>query len=544
MGEAVTRRFKIEGMACTACEAAVERAAKRTAGVMWAKASLADASLEAEYAEGADANAVGKALMAAIEASGYEATPLNARPCPAQAGPSGTVAPTGRIATGRMPGTVGGAGAPETRGNSAGTAPDTAAQASAGIKGGAHQTGKGPAQEKPCAKATCSASAHRPTHAKAVCSALLSLAIVCGLALLLFLAHQLGLTDVFLAFPTVGTETMAYPALFGVGLLTSVHCIAMCGGLNLGESLIGGDGRRDGADTARSSHLASSLRSPALYNAGRLVSYSAIGALLGLVGSAFSVSPLARAAVGVVAGIMMMVLGLSLAGAIPPGLVSNMLPKGLVKRLGKVTCALRSRGPFLLGVANGLMPCGPLQAMQLYAIATGDPVRGALSLFAFCLGTVPLMFVAGSVISALKARWRRAIMHVGGAALVLFGLVAAGNGLALAGVATPWSGINVDTEAAAVATMGADGVQRVTVEVDYGSYQDVHVKAGAPVELTFHVPEGKLIGCNASLSIPAFGVTADLSEGDTTVAFTPTQPGTYPYSCWMGMIKATIVVEG
>ena len=348
----------------------------------------------------------------------------------------------------------------------------------------------------------------------------------------------------FLAFPTVGTETMAYPALFGVGLLTSVHCIAMCGGLNLGESLIGSDGRRDGAGMARSSHLASSLRSPALYNAGRLVNYSAIGALLGLVGSAFSVSPLARAAVGVAAGIMMMTLGLSLTGAIPPGLVSNILPKSLVTRLTKVTCALRSRGPFLLGVANGFMPCGPLQAMQLYAIATGDPVRGALSLFAFCLGTVPLMFVAGSVISALKARWRRAITRVGGAALVLFGLVAAGNGLALAGVATPWSGVGAATPSAAVATVGADGVQRATVEVDYGSYQDVEVQAGIPVELTFHVPEGKLIGCNASLSIPAFGVTADLSEGDTTVTFTPTQPGTYPYSCWMGMIKATVVVEG
>ncbi len=542
MGETVTRRFKIEGMACTACEAAVERAAKRVAGVAWAKASLTEELLEAGYAEDADADAVDKALAAAIEAAGYEASALDIHPCPAQAGASGTAASARRIAADRMPGITGGAGASEKRGGSAGASPDAAAQASAGIKGGARQTGKGPAQEKPRAKAAHSGSTHGPTGAKMARSILSSLAIVCGLAILLFLARQLGLTDVFLAFPTVGTETMAYPALFGVGLLTSVHCIAMCGGLNLGESLIGDDGRLPGA--SRPGRLGSSLRSPALYNAGRLVSYSAIGALLGLVGSAFSVSPLTRAVVGVAAGIMMMVLGLSLTGAIPPGLVSNILPKSLVKRLGKASRALRSRGPFLLGVANGFMPCGPLQAMQLYAIATGDPARGALSLFAFCLGTVPLMFVAGGVISALKARWRRAIMRVGGAALVLFGLVAAGNGLALAGVATPWSGINIDTEAAAVATMGADGVQRATVKVDYGSYQDVHVKAGAPVELTFHVPEGELIGCNASLSIPAFGVTADLSEGDTTVAFTPTQPGTYPYSCWMGMIKATIVVEG
>lgn len=109
MGEAVTRRFKIEGMACTACEAAVEHAAKHAAGVVWAKANLADASLEAGFAEGADADAVDKALVAAIEASGYEATPLDVRPCPAQAGASDTAAPAGHITTGRIPGAVPGA---------------------------------------------------------------------------------------------------------------------------------------------------------------------------------------------------------------------------------------------------------------------------------------------------------------------------------------------------------------------------------------------------------------------------------------------------
>ena len=85
--------------------------------------------------------------------------------------------------------------------------------------------------------------------------------------------------------------------------------------------------------------------------------------------------------------------------------------------------------------------------------------------------------------------------------------------------------------------------QRATVEVDYGSYQDVRLKAGLPAELTFHVAEGKLIGCNSSLSIPAFDIHADLSTGDTVVSFTPTKAGTYPYACWMGMIKATIIVE-
>jgi sulfite exporter TauE/SafE len=46
------------------------------------------------------------------------------------------------------------------------------------------------------------------------------------------------------------------------------------------------------------------------------------------------------------------------------------------------------KGPLYVGLLNGLMPCGPLQAMQLYALSTGDPVKGALSMLVFSLGTV------------------------------------------------------------------------------------------------------------------------------------------------------------
>lgn len=474
MGQVAPRCFAVKGMACTACEAAVERAATQVARVERAKASLAGAALEVAYAAGTDVASADAAVIAAVAAAGYEAV-LSDTPEVAE-----TLPGSGRVRR----------------------------------------------------------------RARALRSLAACAGIVCALALLLSLARFLGLTGVFSAFPTVGTETLAYPALFGVGLLTSVHCIAMCGGLNLGESLLdASSGKAEGVGRrAVTPRPLVALRSPALYNAGRLVSYSAIGAALGLLGSAFSVSAGARAAVGVVAGVAMAGMGLVLAGALGPGSLSRVLPKGLARRLGSLAGAARARGPFLLGLANGFMPCGPLQAMQLYAVATGDPLHGALSLFVFCLGTVPLMFVAGGAIGALKARWRRAVMRVGGAALVLFGLVAVGNGLALAGVATPWSGVVGLQGAVVVATADADGVQRATLVVDYGSYQDVQVKAGMPVGLTFHVPEGVLNGCNASLGIPAFGVTADLAEGDTTVAFTPEEAGTYPYSCWMGMIKANVVV--
>ena len=53
--------------------------------------------------------------------------------------------------------------------------------------------------------------------------------------------------------------------------------------------------------------------------------------------------------------------------------------------------AVAGKSSYYIGLANGLMPCGPLQAMQLYALSSGNWWRGALSMFCFCLGTIPLM---------------------------------------------------------------------------------------------------------------------------------------------------------
>ena len=61
-------------------------------------------------------------------------------------------------------------------------------------------------------------------------------------------------------------------------------------------------------------------------------------------------------------------------------------------------------GPFYIGLLNGLMPCGPLQAMQIYALGTGSFVMGAASMFFFSVGTVPLMFGFGVLSSILSKK--------------------------------------------------------------------------------------------------------------------------------------------
>ena len=85
------------------------------------------------------------------------------------------------------------------------------------------------------------------------------------------------------------------------------------------------------------------------------------------------------------------------------------------------------------------------------------------------------------------------------------------------------------------------GVQQAVVRVQGGySPATVRVKAGRPVRLTFDRQEAS--GCSDVVSIPAFGVRAALAPYQTTtVEFTPAEPGSYAFTCGMGMLRGEIV---
>ncbi len=88
----------------------------------------------------------------------------------------------------------------------------------------------------------------------------------------------------------------------------------------------------------------------------------------------------------------------------------------------------------MVGLLNGLIPCGPLQAMQLYALTTGSVLTGALSMLLFSLGTVPLMLGAGALFSALKGKFVYTVQRVSAVLVVFFAVVMAASAVNLIGV--------------------------------------------------------------------------------------------------------------
>ncbi|PKL25758.1 MAG: hypothetical protein CVV47_03700 [Spirochaetae bacterium HGW-Spirochaetae-3] len=374
----------------------------------------------------------------------------------------------------------------------------------------------------------------------------------------LAIAIGTGLAAAFFALDRSGLATFApgrgatAAALAASGILASFHCVSMCGGIALSQAL-----RAGSATVSRWASLKSSI----IYNVGRISGYTAIGALVGSLGSVLDLGPRGRAAVMFIAAAFMAVMGLRLAGLMP----APRRRDGSV--LTRIRDAVGSRaaglGPFAVGLANALMPCGPLQAAQAFALASGSAVGGALAMFAFSAGTVPLMLAFGAGGSLLSRRFRSMAARAGGVLVLFLGVASFGRAWALAGLGIPGSGspITLAGTAGTVATAAAgptpsgtpptggaavaaarDGYQEVVFALAPRAYRKIVVAAGVPVKWTIRAAAKDINGCNNAIVVPAYDLVKDLVPGDNVIEFLPDRPGTIQYSCWMGMIRSTIEV--
>lgn len=389
-------------------------------------------------------------------------------------------------------------------------------------------------------------------------------AIALGAGLLLAAAYLLASSaGIFSALPTVDAS-LGYGMLFVVGLLTSVHCVAMCGGIALSQSLGAPSG---GAEAAKgSAGKAARLLPGLLYNSGRVLSYALIGGIVGALGSAFAFSPAGKGAIAGAAGLFMVYLGLKMLGVLPSLPASPLrLPAGLDRAIGRLRSFAAGRGPFAVGLLNGLMPCGPLQTMQLYALGTGSFLAGALSMFVFALGTLPLMLGFGLMAALLPRKTLPALLKAGAVLVIVLGAVTLARAANLAGLSLPGlaagrgssslaliqdgfrpasGGGGAASEKAGegiVATLG-EGSQSVVTGFKDGQYLPFTVQAGVPLKWTIRVRDSDLNGCNNPLTVPAYAISKTLVPGDNLVEFTPKEPGSITYTCWMGMVSSRITV--
>ena len=199
---------------------------------------------------------------------------------------------------------------------------------------------------------------------------------------------------------------------FFVGLLGSFHCIGMCGPIAI-------------ALPVSNSNNLSFVAGRLLYNLGRVVTYSFLGAVFGLLGSRLIISGFQQS-VSIALGIAIVIAVL-----IPPKYKAKISQHKLVQ---KITLPLKSgisdlfklgtfSAMFLIGILNGFLPCGLVYVALAGAVASGDAISGSAVMILFGLGTIPTMFAATIFGKFINLNIRRKISKAVPVFALLLGLL-------------------------------------------------------------------------------------------------------------------------
>lgn len=198
-------------------------------------------------------------------------------------------------------------------------------------------------------------------------------------------------------------SAIEFSIIFGLGLVSSLHCVQMCGPVVVSFSL---SLSRNTASQQMLAHLS--------YSLGRLLTYSALGAVAGLTGQGFGlVGKLAGVEniVAVVAGTLMMLAGLLMLDLLPHRFLHRFDPlrytSKFFKPLGSRIASPTIASKFVLGLMLGFLPCGLIYAALLKAMAAGTALAGSLTMMAFGLGTVGALFALGVLSSAFSLKLAR-----------------------------------------------------------------------------------------------------------------------------------------
>lgn len=202
-----------------------------------------------------------------------------------------------------------------------------------------------------------------------------------------------------------------------------------------------------------------------------------------------------------------------------------------------INIKVKTTNPFVIGLLNGLMPCGPLQAMQIYALSTGSFYKGFISMFLFCLGTIPLMLSISLIFNIFKGKKRVILNKIASVLILILSITMLLRGISTLGINYSFL-FNNNYNNAVI----HNDYQEVSIKLSYGSYEDIVVKKGIKVKLIINVDKKYLKGCNNVIMINKFNIKQELKEGENIIEFTPDEVGTFSMNCWMNMITNNIKV--
>ncbi len=301
------------------------------------------------------------------------------------------------------------------------------------------------------------------------------------LVLLYLIGKELGLFTISLK--STGNYG-SLPIVFLVGLTAGIStCMALVGGLVLAASA-------RFVEKHPQATLLQKFKPHLFFNVGRIISFFILGGIIGYAGSFFQLSTTALGLLTIAVGAVMVIMGLQLTEIFPrlSGLQFT-LPKGISRALGikeQTEKEYSHKNSFMLGASTFFLPCGFTQAMQLFAISSGSPLTGALTMGIFALGTAPGLLGIGGLTSVIKGAFTKPFFKFAGLVVIFMAVFNISNGLNLSGI-----DVNAFLKQSPVSTNQADsnvtmenGIQIVKMTQTASGYSpnSFTIKRGIPVK--------------------------------------------------------------
>ncbi len=331
------------------------------------------------------------------------------------------------------------------------------------------------------------------------------------------------------------------PIVLLVGLTAGVStCMALVGGLVLASSA-------RFVEKHPQATLLQKFKPHLFFNAGRIISFFVLGGVIGYVGSFFQLSTTMLGILTIAVGGVMVLMGLQLTEIFPrlTGLQFT-LPKGLSRALGIKKQSEKEyshKNSFLLGASTFFLPCGFTQAMQLFAISSGKPLTGALTMGVFALGTAPGLLGIGGLTSVIKGSFAKPFFKFAGLIVMFMAVFNISNGLSLSGIDVNAIFKQIPQSAVADSNVTVEnGVQIVKMTQTATGYSPntFTIKRGLPVK--WIITSEDAFTCAASIVSPQLGIRKNLEAGQNIIEFTPSEADQIRFTCSMGMYSGSFNV--
>lgn len=245
--------------------------------------------------------------------------------------------------------------------------------------------------------------------------------VTLAFAILFVALQKMGIVNL------VGGGTVTYGTSFVIGVIASLStCMAVVGGLVLSMS-------------ATFAKEGDKVRPQIMFHVGRIISFFILGGIIGVLGSAFTLSTAATFVLSLIIGVVMLVLGINLLDTFHWAKRFQLsMPKFISKRVHGVTKLNHILTPVLIGIATFFLPCGFTQSMQLYTLTTGSFLEGGLTMLAFALGTLPVLALVSFSSFSIKNSSKSGIFFKSaGLIVIMFALFNLINSLVVIGIISP-----------------------------------------------------------------------------------------------------------